>query len=282
MYFIRNKTDISVSMSKQNVFAPVSGFPSPEDVKASYDSLTVRPLLAENNEHSREAISLETVSREGVSIVAKLLESLNKSVEDSDTKTVLEYPSDIPVFTAEHESKLLSECYPFVLPNNKTANMTPCASGQKCLGLHANIEGHEASGGVILRALLTPEELTSFERTGDSPQDPRLCILCARMYVSEAYFWCQDNRDEKLLQNTIINWYVNPRDSSGGYRKEYMIPLTAYPGWRCMVGPIVCNSLHKLRLVKKGHVWWIDQSKLIWKDAAEQRRSENAAAQYFR
>ena len=49
-------------MSEQNIFAPVSGFPSPEEVKASYDSLTVRPLLGENNDHSREAIFRDRVT----------------------------------------------------------------------------------------------------------------------------------------------------------------------------------------------------------------------------
>jgi hypothetical protein len=166
-----------------------------------------------------------------------------KPAGEQGFKPCFEFPDDIPVFTAEHESKLLCECSRFALPDGRTAMMARCDAGDNCVGKNSNIDGHEASGGgVVLRSLLTPEELTVFELTGESPKETRLCILCARWYMASAYFWCQETRNERVLQNTIINWYVNPRDCAGGYRSEMMVPMGAYPGWRCMVGPVACAT----------------------------------------
>ena len=215
----------------------------------------------------------------GVDIVSKLLESMqrNNGVPSGTEgiKRMTKFPDDIPVFTAEHESKLLCGCHKFALPNGTLASMNPCAAGKNCVGLNSNIEGHEKSGGgIIVRALLTPEELTVFETTGKSPKEERLCVLCARWYMATAFFWCQETRNETSLQNMIINWYVNPRDCEGGYNGDHMIPLGAYPGWRAMIGPVVCNSMHKLRLVRRGHVWWVDQSKLLWRDSRKQDNND--------
>jgi hypothetical protein len=217
----------------------------------------------------------------GLDIVGKLLENLHRTgpvIENDAFRRMTRFQADeIPVFTAEHESKLLCGCHRFALPDGTLASMNKCAAGNTCMGLNPNIDGHEKSGGgVVLRALLTPEELTVFEMTGESPKEERLCILCARYHMAKAFFWCQECRDEKLIQNTIINWYVNPRDVAGGYIGDYMVPLSAYAGWRGMVGPVVCNSLHSLRLVKKSHVWWVDQSKLIWHEPTDRMPDEKA------
>jgi hypothetical protein len=204
----------------------------------------------------------------GVDIVSHLLSSIGRQGKDASGAPFHaseDFPDDIPVHTAEHDSKLLCECHGFALPDGTVVQMKACANGENCTGTNANLDGHEESGGgVVLRGLLTPHELLHFERTGENPDGPRLCVLCARWYIATAYFWCQEQRNEKVLQNTVINWFVNPRDSPSGYRSEYMIPLGAYPGWRCMVGPVVLNNLHKLRLVRRGRVWWVDQSQLIW------------------
>ena len=81
--------------------------------------------------------------------------------------------------------------------------------------MHPSLQGHEASGGVVPRGMLTPEELARFEQTGENPDEPRLCVMCARLYVSEAYFWCQESRDDRAVRNVVLNWYVNPKNCPG-------------------------------------------------------------------
>ena len=258
-------------------------------LRRAYDTISPPSLIALFDEKSEDAacgvqtiIPMAAVAREGVSIVAKLLEKLNDSVQASDDRTALEYPVDIPIFTAEHESRLMTECYLYPLPDGRTAKMLPCGTGSRCMGMHPKLEGHQACGGIVLRGILTPEELTTFEQTGKNPDDARLCVMCARYYVAEAYFWCQDNHDSRVSRNTIINWYVNPRDCPGGYKSEFTLPIGAYPAWNGMCGPIVCNSLHRMRLVRRGPTWIVDQSDLIWKDPKLAREESHTAAQLFR
>jgi len=204
----------------------------------------------------------------GVDIVSHLVLSIGRQSKEAGGGAYCaseEFPDDIPVHSAEHDSKILCECHKFALPDGTMADMKPCANGDHCAGHNPNLVGHEESGGgVVLRGLLHPGELSHFEQTGENPEGPRLCVLCARWYIATAYFWCQEQRNEQVLQNTVINWFVNPRDSPSGYKSEFMIPLGAYPGWRCMVGPVVLNNMHKLRLIRRGRVWWVDQSKLVW------------------
>lgn len=205
----------------------------------------------------------------GVDVVSHLMSRVSNSQKADAMKSFFkaseDFPDDIPVHTVEHDNKLLSECYDYELPDGKLAKMKPCVSGCECAGMHPSLRGHEESSGIVLRGLLTPRELAKFESTGENPEGPRLCVLCARWYVATAYFWCQEARNESTLQNTVINWFVNPRDSVGGYKSEYMIPSGSHPGWRCMVGPVVLNKIHKLRLVRRGRVWWVDQSELVWR-----------------
>lgn len=249
-----------------------------DEAAKAYLSILPRPLIAPRSSVSTECNTPQmygpaSLSSGGVDIVGKLLENIarnGKPAGEQGFKPCFEFPDDIPVFTADHESKLLCECHSFALPDGRSVMMPSCDAGDNCVGKNSNLDGHEASGGgVVLRSLMTPEELTVFELTGESPKEARLCILCARWYQASAYFWCQETRNEKVLQNTIINWYVNPRDCVGGYRSETMVPMGAYPGWRCMVGPVACNALHKLRLVKRGRSWWVDQSKLLWREPSE-------------
>ena len=264
-----------------------------EDTEAArtYASVLPRPLFpprsGDENQNTSNMYGPASLSSGGVDIVGKLLENIarnGKPSGDQGFKPCFEFPDDIPVFTADHESKLLCECHNFALPDGRSAMMARCDAGDNCVGKNSNIEGHEASGGgVVLRSLLTPEELTVFQLTGESPKESRLCVLCARWYQASAYFWCQETRNEKVLQNTIIKWYVNPRDCPGGYRSEMMVPMGAYPGWRCMVGPVACNALHKLRLVKRGRSWWVDQSAMLWRDPTERAvESDTGRVRLFR
>jgi len=211
----------------------------------------------------------------GLNVIHHLVSSIEKNgklvAPAGVFKANADFPNDdVPVHTVEHETRLLCECHGFPLPDGTIADMKPCSSGEDCQGTHADLRGHEESGGVILRGILSPEELSHFEKTGENPEEPRLCVLCARFSAAVLYFWCQESRNESVLQNAQINWFVNAQDSPGGYKGEYMIPLHAYAGWQCMVGPVVMNNINKLRLVRRGRVWHVDQSELVWTPKQQQ------------
>ena len=65
-------------------------------------------------------------------------------------------------------SVALTECYPFALPDGRSVDMLPCAR----VFVHRDAPGTARSqrGGIILRGVLTPEELTTFEKTGKNPK----------------------------------------------------------------------------------------------------------------
>ena len=162
-----------------------------QDTEAAkaYASVLPRPLIPGQDPAATDKPQMygpASLSGGGVDIVGKLLENIarnGKPAGEQGFKPCFDFPDDIPVFTAEHESKLYSECHNFALPNGRSAVMARCDAGANCVGKNANIAGHEASGGgVVLRALLSPEELTVFELTGESPKESRLCVLCARWY----------------------------------------------------------------------------------------------------
>ena len=67
-----------------------------------------------------------------------LLENICKQPRSIDASRVTageEYPPDIPVFTAEHETSLLQEQHSIILPNGTKVQTRPCVCGSKCVGL---------------------------------------------------------------------------------------------------------------------------------------------------
>lgn len=197
-----------------------------------------------------------------------LLENICTQPKPIDAKRVCpdkSFPLDIPVFTVQHENKLLCEPHSICLPNGERAHMRACVSGQSCLGNDSSIGNFDKSDGRVLREMLTPEELVKFETKGSVPGEPRLCILCARRCAMVAYFWCLHEKPEVMLRHTIINAYVNPVDCENGYKSEYAIPNIKDGSWRCMIGPVVTNSLSNMYYFKgKDGYWRINQDALAW------------------
>lgn len=275
------------SVPSRSAPPPSDAVPSDADVREAHESLACRPAFGGASSGARSAdeqvsFPMGRVAREGVSVVAKLIESL---VENERGERFHEghRVEDVPVFTAEHESKLLTEAYAYPLPNGKTAKMLACANGTRCAGMHPFLQGHDACGGIVLRGVLTPEELARFEQTGENPDEPRLCVMCARLYVAEAYFWCQESRDERAVRNVVLNWYVNPKNCPGGYKGEHTIPLDAYDDeWSGMCGPMACNSFHKMRLTRRDRVWIVDQSELLWTEEPRGVPAMDDPARVFR
>lgn len=173
-----------------------------------------------------------------------------------------DFSEDTPVCTVTHENKLLCEPHNVNLGDGRSVRMRPCIMGESCVGRSKLIEGHEESGGgVVLREMLFPKELTDFEMSGQLPDIQKPCVLCSRQHMMQAYVWCM-NHNDFARQNVIVNWYVNPRDCNDGYIGDYTIPYENVPGWNCIIGHVAVNRLSKMRLVKRNKVWWIDQSEL--------------------
>lgn len=199
-----------------------------------------------------------------------LLENICKQSRPIDSKRVnledeLDFLPDIPVFTVTHENKMLYEPHAITLPNGAKVNMRACVSAHNCVGKDPNIVNSDNNGGRVLRKMLTPEELVKFETNGVLPEEPRLCVLCARRCATVAYFWCLHERPEIMLRNTVINAYVNPVDCENGYLSEYAIPNVKDGSWRCMVGPIVTNSHSKMKYCKnRDGIWYVNQEALVW------------------
>jgi hypothetical protein len=238
------------------------------DVHKEWDRIMLKNALGTSQE---KLIGPSTLMPGSNDLCCDLLENICKQSRPIDSKRICmetDVFPDIPVFSAQHENKLLCEPHAINIPNGMKVHMRACVSGHNCVGKDMNIGDAEKNGGRILREMLSPEELVKFETNGSLPSEPRMCVLCARRCATVAYFWCLHERPEIMLRHTVINAYVNPIDCAGGYRSEFAIPNVKDGSWRCMVGPVVTNSLSKMRYRQnKEGVWYVDQQALIWDKA---------------
>ena len=189
-------------------------------------------------------------------------------------------PADLPIFSVLHEQKLLVETHSLTLPTGRTVETRPCMYGQNCMGMRDNLPGHDECGGVVLREALTPIELELFERTGECPSQKRPCVLCARYQIATVYFEMENGTGDDTLKNCILNWYINPRDCTNGYKSEYMVPCEGSKGWHCMCGSVCMVILHKLRLVqdRERNLWRVTQNELEWAAPSQLQISLTAPA----
>lgn len=227
------------------------------------------------------SLPMHRVVKDGISIVSRLMDEFDKAVTPED-KAEMYYDADVPIFTFSHECRLLTECYPFSLPDGRSVDMLPCARGYSCIGMHPELRGHKESGGIILRGVLTPEELTTFEKTGKNPKESRLCVLCARNLVCEAYFETQDSRYEKMIRNVCFNFYANLRGCKDGYKREHTIPLGSGNAWNGLIAPVACNSLSKMFIVRRQGVWTVDQRELAHEYCGEETEERKESVRLFR
>lgn len=139
-------------------------------------------------------------------------------------------PDELPIFTATHESRILTECVEHRLPCGTAVTPRPCAFGNQCQGLREEIRGHtQSGGGFILREAVTPIELAAFEARGEHPPtERRPCVLCCRHSFSGAYHAIRfGGIASRAQQCCVFNWYVNPRGCEQGYESAAMVPCEA-------------------------------------------------------
>lgn len=250
-----------------------------EAIKRAYDDLSTDGTSVRHEKV--RAVCMHRVARDGISIVSRLMDELENAVTAEEISGMC-YDADVPIFTFSHECRLLTECYSFSLPDGRSAEMLPCAKGFSCIGMHPEMRGHKDSGGIVLRGALTPEELTTFEKTGKNPRESRLCVLCCRNLVCEAYFETQDSRYDKMIRNVCFNFYANMRGCKDGYKWEHTIPLGSSNAWSGLIAPVACNSLSKMAIVRRQGVWTVDQRELAHEYREEGAEKNTEAVQLFR
>lgn len=206
-------------------------------------------------------------TRAGHRVLGRLVQSFTQNLERSPEGSG-HFPVDTPICTASHEAKLLTEPFEQPLPDGSLAPMRPCITGSACLGFHERIKDRDVcGGGCALREMLFPEELARFEKTGELPEQPKACVLCHRQQTLQVYLLCQGaGADDKVkFADTHVNLYVNPRDCEDGYLEEHTIPFSKASGWSYMIGAVATNKFAAYKWVKRGNVWAIDQSELLWR-----------------
>lgn len=206
-------------------------------------------------------------TRAGHAVVDRIVQSFTQKL-DKASGSSQNLPLDTPICTANHESKLLMEPHDQPLPDGKIAKMRPCICGDACLGFHESIRDRDmCGGGCALREMLFPDELQRFETTGKLPTQQKACVLCHRQQTLQAYLLCQGSTEEvgTKFADMHVNLYVNPRDCLDGYASENTIPFETH-GWSYLVGPVAVNRFSKYRWVRRGNVWCVDQTELLWQN----------------
>lgn len=220
------------------------------DVATNEDETTVAEVDANRANHA---------------VLGRLIQSLTQKLDNSSSGN--HFLTEIPICSASHESKLLSEPYEQPLPDGSLASMRPCVCGDECLGFHEGIQNRDmCGGGCVLREMLFPDELKKFETTGELPTSPKACVLCHRQQTLQVYLMCQGaNSSEKVKFGDMhINLYINPKNCQDGYFEQYTIPFAENLGWTYMLGPVVINKFSKYKWVKRNNVWFVDQSFMLW------------------
>lgn len=170
---------------------------------------------------------------------------------------------DLPLFTPEHENKLLVTAL---------APLRPCPNGLQCVVVTLGPPSTKSTNGAPLVESLTPESLEVALRDGTLPKDPAPCILCVRFAVSTAISLAHITRGSSSIPTSAPSYppsinmagYQNPV-GPGGYRSAYCNhpDKTNYNG---ITAPVAMFCAAALSVVDhptiKGH-FAIDQSMML-------------------
>ena len=126
-----DRTDHPTDLDPPSAFAAAEAAAEDTAAARAYASILPRPLveIKDANKEASKMYGPASLSSGGVDIMSKLLENVarnGKPVGEQGFKPCFDFPDDIPVFTAEHESKLLCECHNFALPGGRLAMMARC------------------------------------------------------------------------------------------------------------------------------------------------------------
>jgi hypothetical protein len=114
----------------------------------------------------------------------------------------------------------------------------PCALGVACEGLHVT-EAVLSQSGFTLREFLLPSQLAAYEKTGEWPREPSLCLLCKRSEICKAFFniradgaACKSDislQDHRVLVSIVGEYFLQDCIVSCAERYEGLLdPIILY------------------------------------------------------
>jgi len=176
----------------------------------------------------------------------------------------------LPLLRASHESLLLAEAGTFPR-DGRRVTYPPCRWGQQCVGVTEQIRGLPP-GGVVLTALLFPEEYETLLSSGRVPNTPRPCVLCYRYHAMDYVLTLEPNFTRVGgVHPGVVQCYRNLVDEPEGYFLEcVLMPSTVH--FEGFVDPIATfrrSFLCGARDPTQGQRWVVDQSSMCVPAAAK-------------
>jgi hypothetical protein len=213
----------------------------------------------------------------------------------------------LPIFTAEHEQKLLWEAGRWANEKGYLRDYPPCSRKAKCLAVvKPDFVGQRGQPLVVMQAML-PSELHDLEESNKKPHEERPCLLCLRQSVGEYAMtvrmegimggdithpsqvplgnrlhweagqlpvWHTDTK--QWVRRRVVQTYRNLYNARGGYKERHvLLPENGLP----LVDPVAMNSFSHMRVCvdnKKQGRRWIDQSAMVWEDTQPRMPSVEA------
>jgi hypothetical protein len=172
----------------------------------------------------------------------------------------------LPVYTTDHIAKLLVEPHLFTARNgvidcearmciNAVIGNRMCKAGLLC-----NQEG------IVLRELLSPEELNLLEETGENPKDRRQCFICEIYEVMTARIKNEKNKRKRWGKHIVIPRFCNLVDVPGGYKASACM-LNDRGLQSEITNPLVILNASYFTIIEDPFspgIYRIDQSKILY------------------
>jgi hypothetical protein len=175
----------------------------------------------------------------------------------------------LPISNATHESELLVQggVPRYFEEARGVARIPPaCCNGKTCEGLSGEIRGLDPGmAGFVLTAYQFPDEWKQFKETGLAPSDisKRRCVLCERIAFFDIVHSIMALHDSVTISHDVcFQMFRNPVTGPGAYRHDCMMPPPT-DRWNGFCDLVVCHERHRLRWIRLGELWRIDQSELI-------------------
>jgi hypothetical protein len=245
---------------------------------------------AEGNTYSHTWLSVEWEARFAKLEVPEFYNhsSLNRQAQQSNMKSLLEREQlFLPEQTAELESDLLQEAGTFVNKNTgKTVIFPECRNGPLCVSMHVRHFVRNQKKGVQLTSVLFAHEYDNLLNGSNVLLVSRPCVMCCRFMVTDCLCFDRSLRMNGMEAKegdtvlpvmrkveSMLQFYQNPCDRSGGYRSIHMLRSNNSPD-DPIIQPICTPGRSVLRMTEST-VWFdastkrprmiIDQSAIIWK-----------------